>query len=254
LRAILSIALRELRSFFVSPAAYIVTIVFLGIAGLIYNYRVAQHILDTLSSGATRSPGLSVTGGVLQPFFVRTLFSLLLIVTPLICMRLLSEDRKQGTADLLLTSPISTLQLVLGKYLGAMVFMTLLLLLTVPMPLVLIVKGNADGGVAISGYLGLYLTAALFVAAGTFASSLTENQIVSALLCLAFIAAILLVGLGAQASTHILGGVLTPFSMSARLEDFIRGILDSTGFVYFISMSAFFIFLTQRVIDSKRWR
>ncbi len=143
---------------------------------------------------------------------------------------------------------------MLGKYLGALAIMAILFVATMHIPLFRVLGGNVDRGVVFAGYLGVFLTAAMFLAAGVFASSLTENQIVAALLTMATMLGIFLFGKLAEASQRVLGGVFTPFSLGAHLEGFIRGILDSSGFVYFLSMSAFFVFLTQRTIDSQRWR
>ena len=231
MRAVLAIARREMRSFFVSPAAYVLILVFLSLVSGLFLYLLFQNMVQNISAG----PGirrLTTTEAVLRPFFMQAMRSALFLVTPLISMRLLSEDRKQGTADLLLSSPITTLQLVLGKYIGALEIMSTLF----------------------SGYLGIYLTAAMFLAAGTFASAMTENQIVAALLAVAIMAALLVSGFLAEGTSRYLGGILAPFSLQLNLQDFATGIVDSSGIVYFLSMSAFFIFLTQRLIDSQRWR
>jgi ABC-2 type transport system permease protein len=111
-----------------------------------------------------------------------------------------------------------------------------------------------EGGVVFAGYLGVYLTGAMFLSAGTFASALTENQIVAALLAFAIIFGLVISGILAESSTRYLGGVFAPFSLRLNLQDFIAGIVDSSGLVYFLSMTGFFIFLTQRSIDSQRWR
>jgi ABC-2 type transport system permease protein len=246
-------ARRELASYFVSPAAYVVSIVFCFLATAAFWALLQGYIQQSLAAQMLGSRP-TITEGVLRPFFAGALFRGLYLVGPLISMRLLSEDRRQGTLDLLLTSPIRTLQVVLGKYLGALGFFALLLALTLHIPALLVWRGGADIGVAVVGYTGIFLVGALFLAAGVFASSLTENQIVSALLAYALVTVVYLIGLVAEASTRFLGGVLTPFSLGANLEDFFWGVLDSAAVVYFISMSAFFIFLTQRVIDSRRWR
>jgi len=255
LRAILAVARREIYSFFVSPAAYVVVTIFIVTVSVWFLVLIFQNISAQLTVQLTpgaRQPTL--TDKVLRPFLMNGLFRVLWLVAPLISMRLLSEDRKQGTADLLLSSPITTLQLVLGKYLGALAIMAILFVATMHIPLFLVLGGNVDRGVVFAGYLGVFLTAAMFLAAGVFASSLTENQIVAALLTMATMLGIFLFGKLAEASQRFLGGVFTPFSLGSHLEDFIRGILDSSGFVYFLSMSAFFVFLTQRTIDSQRWR
>lgn len=253
MRAVLAIARREVRSFFVSPAAYVVIFVFLAFVSGMFAYLTVQHV-QSMPMQALQGVKRSATDGILRPFLVQGLRSALWLVIPLISMRLLSEDRKQGTSDLLLTSPITTLQLVLGKYLGALTVMTILVLLTVHIPMILGVRNRVDLGVLFAGYLGVYLTGAMFLSAGTFASALTENQIVAALLAFAIMFGLVVSGIVAEGATRYLGGVFAPFSLRLNLQDFIFGIIDSSALVYFLSMTAFFIFLTQRSIDSQRWR
>ena len=186
MRAILAVARREIYSFFVSPAAYVVVTIFIVTVSVWFLVLIFQNISAQLTVQLTpgaRQPTL--TDKVLRPFLMNGLFRVLWLVAPLISMRLLSEDRKQGTADLLLSSPITTLQLVLGKYLGALAIMAILFVATMHIPLFLVLGGNVDRGVVFAGYLGVFLTAAMFLAAGVFASSLTENQIVAALLTMA---------------------------------------------------------------------
>ena len=253
MRAVLAIAWREVRSFFVSPAAYVVIFVFLAISTGMFVYLTLDHVAS-MGMQMVQGGRRSVTDGIIRPFIAQGLRSALWLVIPLISMRLLSEDRKQGTSDLLLTSPITTLQLVLGKYLGALTVMTIMMLMTVHIPLTLAFRSRVEGGVIFAGYLGVYLTGAMFLSAGTFASALTENQIVAALLAFAIIFGLVISGILAESSTRYLGGMFAPFSLRLNLQDFIAGIVDSSGLVYFLSMTGFFIFLTQRSIDSQRWR
>ena len=254
MRPVLAIARREMRSFFVSPAAYVVLFVFLSLATGMFVYLTWQHLVALPMQVARGGKPTSLTDGIIRPFLAQGLRSALWLVIPLISMRLLSEDRKQGTADLLLTSPITTLQLVLGKFLGALGIMTVMMLLTAHIPMVIAMRHGVDRGVLLAGYLGIYLSGAMFLSAGTFASALTENQIIAALLAFALMFGLVVSGIVAEGTTKYLGGVFAPFSLRLNLQDFLTGILDSSGFVYFLSLTGFFIFLTQRSIDSQRWR
>lgn len=254
MRPVLAIARREIRSFFVSPAAYVVIFVFLTIATGMFLYRMWWYLTQLPAQLMQPGQRPSLTEGIIRPFITQGLRSALWLVIPLISMRLLSEDRKQGTSDLLLTSPITTLQLVLGKFLGALGVMTVMMVLTAHIPLVLGLRNRVDTGVILAGYLGVYLCGAMFLAAGTFASALTENQIIAALLAFALMFGLVISGIIAEGTSRYLGGVFAPFSLRLNLNDFLSGIVDSSGFVYFLSLTAFFIFLTQRSIDSQRWR
>jgi ABC-2 type transport system permease protein len=248
MRQVFAIAGRELGSMFRLPAGWIVIALYLLLAGYVF----AQAILI---------PG--------QPASLREFFAvsgwLLLPVVPAIAMRLVSEELRSGTIEPLMTAPVGDWTLIIAKYLGACVFLLAMLAPTLlyPLTLYLIADPKPDFGPVISGYLSLILQGTFYLAIGLFASSLTANQTLAFLLTLFSIFGILLLSaLGPQIARSMPGGwigdivreVLSSFSITTRVEDFSRGIVDTSHIVFFASLSSFFLVLAVVTIQSRRWR
>ncbi|NOY45341.1 MAG: ABC transporter permease subunit [Deltaproteobacteria bacterium] len=251
---VLTIAGKELRTYLVSPMAWVVATVFLGISGLLFYNIITWYSMQSFQ--LMRMPQLgghvNVNRMVFQPTFQNMAVTLLLLV-PIVTMRLLAEEKKNRTAQLLFTSPVRLGEIVAGKFLAAVALLGGMLLLTVYMPLLVWAYGTVDWGPIFSGYLGMLLLIGAFVAMGLFASSLTENQIIAAVLTFGILLVFWLLGWAAE-----LGGdfakVFEHLSIITHLEGFLKGVIEVKDVIYYVSVAAFGLFLTHRVLESNRWR
>src|SRR5581483_5407055 len=178
----------------------------------------------------------------------------LVILVPMITMRSFAEEKRSATYELLLTSPVGIWEIVLGKFLGTAVFLTVMVALTGIYGAILAFYGNPELGIMLAGYLGLYLLALTFLAIGMFASSLTENQIIAAVTGLVIMLLLFVVGWAADTAGETLGAVLRYTSVIEHSSEMIRGVIDTKSLVYFASMIAGWMFLTERSVESIRWR
>ncbi|MFZ5862642.1 MAG: ABC transporter permease [Nitrospirota bacterium] len=256
LRAVLAIAGKEIRVATVSPILYVVAGVFLAIVGLFFSQIVTIASLQSLQmmrfQGAL--PQLNLTTLVFQPMF-RNIHVILLLVMPLLTMRLLSEERKHKTVELLMTSPITLAQLVVGKFLAVFTLYLGLLVLTLYMPLLLARWGAIDWPTVLSGYLGLLLVGAVYLALGLLASSFTENQISAGVVALGMILGMWVLGWASvTAEGSAIQPVLEHLSITAHFDHFMKGLLSVPSALYVVSLAGFGLFLTHRVLDAGRWR
>ncbi len=230
---------RELFSLFFSPIGYIVIAGFLLITGVI-----------VLVTGSI-APG--------KPATLRSVFDftpyVLTIIIPAISMRTISEEYRSGTIETLTTAPVTDTQFVIGKYLAAMIFYTIMLAGTLVYLLLMIMFGNPDVGASLASYLGLLLLGASFMAFGVFTSSLTKNQIVAWML--GMVPLMLFVWFAAFIVQHAQGGVRTAFqkiNVLRHLDQFNRGLITTESVVFFLATAVFFLFLTTKIVESRRWR
>jgi ABC-2 type transport system permease protein len=179
---------------------------------------------------------------------------ILILVAPLLTMRLLAEEKKSGTDELLFTSPLSVGQIVLGKYFAALIMLAVMLGLTAILSIFAFAYGNPEFAPWLTGYLGLFLMGALFIAIGLFFSSLTENQIVAAFLTFVTLLLFLVLNWVTSSGGGAWRSVVGYLSFSDHFEDMTRGILDTKDIVYYLTFSFFGLFLTHSVIQSRRWR
>ncbi|MCZ6670903.1 MAG: ABC transporter permease subunit [Acidobacteria bacterium] len=251
----LTIMWREFRAYFGSPLGYIVSGVYFFLVGLVF-YRVLIGFSNICLQSANNPyylQQLNVNEWVVRPFFGLTRFIFLLMI-PALTMRLFAEEKKNGTAELLLTAPISHMELVVGKFLGGLSMVMFLLGLSLLFPAILFWVGNPDLPPILTGFLGMVLLGASFVAIGLLASSLTDNQVIAALSSFGMIFLLWLISWVTGQVNPLLGNVLSYLSLIDHLEDFEKGVISSTHVIYYLSVIGFCLFLTQRVIESKRWR
>jgi len=252
-----TIAAKELRTYLVSPVAWVVATVFLAVTGLLFYNIVAWYSLQSFQlmqyqGGMEQMAQLNVNRLVFEPTFQNMAVTLLLLV-PIVTMRLLAEEKKGRTAQLLFTSPVRLGEIVAGKYLAAVALLSAILLLTLYMPLLVWGFGSLEWGPIFTGYLGMVLLIGAFVAFGLFASSLTENQIVAAVLTFGILLVFWLLGWASQTGGE-LAKVAEHLSIITHLDTFLRGVVELKDVAYYLSVSAFGLFLTHRVLDSTRWR
>jgi ABC-2 type transport system permease protein len=251
----IAICRRELAYFYNSIVAYVVMMVFVFLAGYFFynllaffNLASIQAMQKPLAAGQ-----LSLTESVLQPLFANLSVVLLLIV-PMLTMRLLSEERKLGTAELLFTYPISDWDAILGKYLATVTVLATTLALTLVLPLLLRNFAVPEWGPIVTGYAGLLLLGMAYISVGLFFSSLSENQIVAGVLTFGFSLLVLIIGWLIPFVSAGTARVLSEISMLEHFDSFSRGIVDTNDIVYYVNFSVFFLFLCSRVLESNRWR
>lgn len=232
------ISRKELKSYLSSPMAYIVTAMFLAISGTFFSvYLAATNYVDTSIKG-----------------FLNAAQILILLFAAVLTMRLVAEERKLGTWELLLTSPVRDSQIILGKFVGSFAVLAGMLLLTLYYPFLLIVFGDPDLGAIGTSYLGLLLLGAACLAIGVFASTLTSNQIVAAVVSGAMLFALWFLGAVESFATGALKEVLSYLSLSHHFADFTRGIVDTRAVVYYLGVTALFLQLAIGSVEAGRWR
>jgi len=257
MRNVFTIVGKELRAYFVSPVAYVVLTGFLLLGGwFFFNLLSRFNLLLTLYTqfqGGEAANRLNLNDYVLAPL-MHNLSIVLVILVPMITMRSFAEEKKSGTYELLLTSPIRTGELVLGKFLASFFFVCIMIGLTGVYAAILLVFGNPEVGVMASGYLGLLLLATVFVSVGLLTSSFTENQIIAAVSGLVATLLLYIIGWPADAAGDVLGPLLRYLSVTEHFADMVKGLIDTRGLVYFGSLIVLALFLTQRSVESLRWR
>jgi ABC-2 type transport system permease protein len=252
---ILAIYRRELRYFFNSPVAYAVIIVFLLLAGYFF-YNLLGYF-NLASIRAMQNPAaahaLNLTEDVVEPLF-GNLGVIMLLILPLLTMRLLSEERKSGTAELLFTFPISDWDVILGKYLATLTVFAVMLALTALCPLLLSVYANPEVGPVLTGYVGLFLIGAAYISMGLFFSTLTDNQLVAGVATFGCGVLFLLIAWVTPFVSPTAARVVLELSIIEHYDGFSKGVLDSNDAIFYMNFSVFFLFLSSRVLDSNRWR
>jgi ABC-2 type transport system permease protein len=193
--------------------------------------------------------------GMISRGFLSTMSVILLFIMPMLTMGLFSEEKKRGTIELLLTAPLTDLQVVLGKFFAAGTFFVILLLSTAIPTAVLYLYSTPASGPILTAYLGLLLYGLSIVAIGLFISTLTENQIIAAVLSFGTIMVLWLVDVVANnAESPTSKGILTYLSILSHLDDFMKGVLSTSHIIFYLSLMLIGLFLTYRSIDSLRWR
>ena len=249
---------RELKSYFSSLTAYVVIIMFLLITGyffytLLATFSIVSFQAQTDPMLAKQYQLLNINETVVRPLF-GSISIIMLLMTPLLTMRLFAEEKKSGTIELLLTFPINDIDVTLGKYLACFTVLMSMLLLTATYPILLIVLGDPEIKPILTGYLGLVFMGAAFVSLGIFASSLTENQIVSASISFGMLFFFWLISYSVQLVSAGLGKVLGYLSINTHIESLSKGVLDSEDIIYYLCFIVMFLFLTLRSLEANRWR
>ncbi|MFQ6110011.1 MAG: ABC transporter permease subunit [Candidatus Aminicenantales bacterium] len=255
MKNIWAICKKEIKTYFTSPIAYVVITVFLVLVGFFFYSLIWWFNSQSLQMA--RNPyyfqQLNINQMVYSPLF-HNISIILLLMIPLLTMRLFSEEKKIKTDELLYTSPLSVSQIILGKYLASLFVLVVMLLLTGILSAFTFAYGNPELVPLLNGYLGLFLMGAAFIAAGIFFSSLTENQIVSAILTFGALLLFWILNWASYSAGGIWRSVLNYLSLFQHFDDMTKGILDTTDIVYYVSFAFFGLFLTHSVIQSRRWR
>jgi ABC-2 type transport system permease protein len=250
-----TIAKKEIKTYFTSPIAYVVIAVFLVLVGFFFSSALSWFNSQSIQMAQNPyyAQQMNVNQMVYTPLF-HNMSIILLLMLPLLTMRLFSEEKKTGTDELLFTSPVNVGQIIVGKYLAALVVLGAMLALTGLLSVFTFAYGNPEIPQILNGYLGLLLMGAAFLAAGVFFSSLTENQIVSAILTFGALLLFWILNWAAYSASGMGKDVLNYLSIFQHFDDMTRGILDTKDVVYYISFAFFGLFLTHSVVQSRRWR
>lgn len=242
---VLATFLRELRAYFFSPLAYVILFFLLAVNGAIF-VIIVSYLGDPLAPA----------GRPFDYFFNNFYFWLLqLIVAPVLTMRLLAEERKSGSIEVLMTAPVTEGQVVAGKYLAALAFYVFLWAPTLLYGVVVDHYSDVDWGTLGAGYLGVLLIGAFFLSIGVVGSALSRNQIVAAIISFGLIALVfVIVFLPNLVNDPGLQEVFSYVSVAEHMEDFSRGIVDTRRLVFYLSTTLFFLWFASRALEDKKWR
>jgi len=246
---------KEMRLYFGSPVAYVVSFFFLIISGWFFSQIFLFYSDASMRSFMQPQFGqnLNVIENVMRPLFTNMSVVLLFFI-PMLTMRLFAEEKRSGTIELLLSYPVRDGEVLAGKFLAALALYGILLGLTLLYPGLVAYFTRVEWGPILSGYLGLVLTGAVFLAVGVLVSSLTENQIVAGFGTFGILLAFWIVGWGAEFAGGTLRAVLQYLSIGDHLDSFTRGLVDTKDLVYYVTGVALALFLTLRSLESKRWK
>jgi ABC-2 type transport system permease protein len=251
---ILAIAHREMKAYFGSPIAYIVIGSFALLFGWFYYALLVYFDRTSMQMAGMGGPQtVNINEQLIKPIFLNSSV-IILFLLPLITMRTYSEEKRSGTIELLLTSPLTDFQIIMGKFIGAMTLFAAMLAVTFIHLGVLFALGQPEWQPVATAYLGMLLMGGCFVAVGLFISSLTGNQIVAAVITWAVFLLLWVINWIATFTGPTMQAVLNYLSITGHLDDFTNGVLDTRHLVYYVSFIAFGLFLTARSVDTVRWR
>ena len=255
MRNVLAIAQKELKSYFASPIAYIVIGLFALFFGYFYAVYLQVFLRDSMSMGqmGMNQQAMNVNQQMLRPV-LQNVTVLLLFVLPAITMRSYAEERRSGTIELLLTSPVSDAEIILGKFFGALGLYLAMLAVTLLYIGILFVYGNPEWRPLVAAYLGLLLMGGAFLSIGLLISSTTSNQIVAGVVTFVVFLMLWIIGWFADSAGPTIGPITSYLSITEHFEDFSKGIIDSKHVIYYLSLITFGLFLTSKSVDTERWR
>ena len=253
LRNVVTIAGKELRSYFGSPVAWVLMGFFAVIFGYFYNVYLDYFVRSATQSQFGAPAATNVNNDMIRPLLGNASV-LILFLLPVITMRTYAEEKRSGTIELLLTSPITDLDITLGKFIGAVGVYMGLLAVTVVYVAVLFGLGSPEIRPLIAGYLGLVLLGSCFISLGLFISSTTKNQVVAA--AVTFIVALLfwIINWFADSVGPTTGAILNYLSVTQHFDDFSKGVIDTKHLIFYLSFITFGLFLTLKSVDTERWR
>jgi ABC-2 type transport system permease protein len=253
-RNTLAMADKELRSYFASPIAYILIGFFSLLFGwFFYVYLMAFNQQSQQMMQFGQGGGANINQMMIRGLFQNTAV-IILFVMPMITMRTYSEEKRSGTIELLLTSPVTDLEIIVGKFLGALALYAAMLLVTMLYMVMLFKISNPEWRPIAAGYLGLLLMGGCFLSAGLFISSLTKNQIVAGFLTFATFLMLWIINWIGESSGPMTRDIVAYLSIVEHFDDFARGIIDTKHVIYYLSFITFGLFLTAKSVDSERWR
>lgn len=257
MRNVLTIAGKEIRSYFASPVAYVLLAVYLALGGYFF-FALLTAFNQTLALySMMRNPEMLARFNLNQMVVVPLLHNmsvLLIFIVPALTMRMFPEEKRSGTYELLLTSPVRVGEIVLGKFLGGLVLVLLMVALSGMFGLLLTAYGNPEIPMMLSGYLGLALMATVFLAIGTLISSFTENVVVAYVGSLFALLLLYTIGWLGETVQGVTGAMVRYASITEHFQELTKGVIDTKDLVYFATLLLVALFVTQRSVESVRWR
>ena len=253
MRNVLAIAGREVRAYFASPIAYFVVGLFALLFGWFFSTILAFFADRSMQMGQFGGGAVNVNQMMIRPLMLNASVVILFFL-PMITMRTFAEEKRAGTYELLLTSPVTDAQIVLGKFLGALALYALMLLVSLLSIALLFLYGSPEWKPVATSYLGLLLMGGSFISLGLFFSSLTRNQIVAVVLTFATLLMLWVINWAADSAGPAMRTVLNALSITDHFDDFSKGVVDTKHLVYYLSFITFGLFLTAKSVDSERWR
>ncbi len=257
MRNIAEIYKRETRFYFTTPVAYVVIVIFAAVFGFLYfqNLTYYSQLSYQMMQNQYYPQRIDLILGIFAPLFSSNSIIFLLVIPPL-SMRLFAEEKKSGTIELLFTYPVKDVQVVMGKWLASITILIIMLVLTLPAPfLAFKFAGSSEWGPVLSGYLGMFLMGVSFLSLGVLISAVSENQIVAIIISYGVLLGFWFLGWAVDPnSSKKIGDVLNELSIIRHLDSFIKGVIDTKDVAYYVLFIFVSVFLTTRVLESKRWR
>lgn len=245
---------KELGSYFVSPIAYLLLVMFGLICGFFFWNELAYFVVESIQMQMRgQNFPMNINEQIIRPLLSNVAVIGLFFI-PMITMRLFAEEKRTGTIELLATSPIRDLEIILGKWMAAVILYACLLLFTALNFLFLFKYGNPDWKPLLVGYLGLLLQAGALLAIGTFISSLTKNQIIAGAATFGVELLLWVCGWVSGYETATWAKVLAYMSVITHFDSFGRGVIDSKDAIYYVTLIFLGLFFTARSMESLRWR
>lgn len=253
MRNVMAIAGKELRGYFASPIAYVVMGFFALLFGMFFYAYLDAFMRQSMQMAGFGGGSMNVNMHLVRPLFGNASVVLLFVI-PMITMRTYSEEKRSGTIELLLTSPLTDAEIIIGKFLGALGLYAAMLAVTVFYIAILFWFGNPDWRPIAAGYLGLLLMGGSFIAVGLLISNLTKNQIVAGTATFGVFLLLWIVSWVGEGFGPRVQAVLSYVSITEHFDDFAKGVIDTKHLVYYLSFITFGLFLTAKSVDSERWR
>lgn len=246
---------KEIRSYFISPVAYVIIFIFLIIAGFFFFAMMSEFSTKAAYFGGNPEylQYFNVGEYVIRPLF-GNLAVIMLFIIPILTMRLIAEEKRSGTLKLLLSYPIRDIDVLLAKFFAAQTILVIMFILTFPIPIFLFAYGDPEWGVIVTNYIGVILMAGAFVALGLFASSVTERQVVAAVITFGTLIIIWVINWAKDIAGFTAGAILDDISLLSHFENFTKGVIVTHDVVYYILFTFFFLFLALVALQSRSWR
>lgn len=255
MRDIWTITKKELKSFLYSPIAYILTAFFLLVSGFFFYNILAwanDQTMRMMQSGQGTSL-ININQMLFEPFF-NNMTIILMFLLPMLTMRLFADEKKMRTEELLLTSPVRVSAIIIGKYLAALAIYAIILLLTATFAIFVFANGNPEPAPLLIAYLGLFLLGAVFIAIGLFASALTENQVIAAVIAFSSIILIWVISWVGESGPGAWRGILTYLSFFSHFKNMASGVIDTQDIIYYLSFIFLGLYLTRSIFEFRKWR
>ena len=253
MRNVIAIANKELRSYFSSPMAYIIIGFFALPFGVFFYLYLDAFVRQSLQMAGMGGGSMNVNQQVIR-YVLQNASVIILFIMPMITMRTYSEEKRSGTIELLLTSPVTDVEIILGKFFGALGLYIAMLLVTLLYIAILFVYGNPEWRPLVACYLGLLLMGGAFLSLGLLISSTTNNQIVAGIISFIVFLMLWIIGWFADSAGPVMGAVTRYLSITEHFDDFSKGIIDTKHVLYYLSLITFGLFLTAKSVDTERWR